>query len=131
MKKLLYIFLTVVIVGCSSDDDGGSVSFVGSWQLNSRVIDGVEVHDSCDLQKNLVLTGFNDGVYNIYDNFPDPNICEFDVAYDVTWSKVGDVEYLITVGNSNPYQTVLTNVLTMFDGENGSTGNSYIVFTKN
>ena len=38
MKKLIYLFLTVLIVGCSSSDDdgnsGGSIAdaqFVGSW----------------------------------------------------------------------------------------------------
>ncbi len=36
MKKLIYLFLTVLIVGCSSDDDSNSgvtlnAQFVGSW----------------------------------------------------------------------------------------------------
>ena len=35
MKKLLYLFLTVLIVGCSSDDDSNSNnSIVGNWQIS-------------------------------------------------------------------------------------------------
>ena len=38
MKKLIYLFLTVLIVACSSDDDSNGVvtlnaQFVGSWLL--------------------------------------------------------------------------------------------------
>jgi hypothetical protein len=34
MKKLLYIFLTVLIVGCSSDDGNSNNSIVGNWQIS-------------------------------------------------------------------------------------------------
>ena len=34
MKKLLYIFLTVLIVACSSDDGNSNNSIVGNWQIS-------------------------------------------------------------------------------------------------
>ena len=45
MKKLLYLFLTVLIVACSSDDDSNSgvtlyAQFVGSWLLQYDEDDG-------------------------------------------------------------------------------------------
>ena len=45
MKKLIYLFLTVLIVGCSSDDDSNSgvtlnAQFVGSWLLEYDEDDG-------------------------------------------------------------------------------------------
>ena len=42
MKKLLYLFLTVLIVACSGEN-------------------GVDVHDSCDLESYMVLTESNTG----------------------------------------------------------------------
>ena len=45
MKKLIYLFLTVLIVGCSSGDDSNSAvtlnaQFVGSWLLEYDEDDG-------------------------------------------------------------------------------------------
>ena len=45
MKKLIYLFLTVLIVACSSDDDSNSgvtlnAQFVGSWLLEYDDGDG-------------------------------------------------------------------------------------------
>ena len=34
MKKLLYIFLTVLIVACSSDDGNSNNSIVGNWKIS-------------------------------------------------------------------------------------------------
>ena len=37
MKKLLYIFLPVLIVGCRSDDGNSNNSIVGNWQISDCV----------------------------------------------------------------------------------------------
>ena len=37
MKKLLYLFLTVLIVACSSDDSNSNNSIVGNWQISDCV----------------------------------------------------------------------------------------------
>ena len=34
MKKLIYLFLTVLIVACSSDDSNSNNSIVGNWQIS-------------------------------------------------------------------------------------------------
>ena len=34
MKKLIYLFLTVLIVACSSDDGNSNNSIVGNWKIS-------------------------------------------------------------------------------------------------
>ena len=126
MKKLLYLFLTVLIVGCSNDD-GGSVSFVGNWQLNSISVNGVDGGDSCLLESYMVLTNSNTGVYyQYYSDDPATEPCGLDISYDLTWSQIEGSSYLITFDFGSSFTAVLTNVLTLDirDGE-------VYIFTKN
>ena len=126
MKKLLYLFLTVLIVACSSDD-GESVSFVGNWQLNSISENGVDVHDSCDLESYMVLTESNTGVfYQYYSDDPATEPCGLDISYDLTWSQIEGSSYLITFDFGSSFTAVLTNVLTLDFGDGDQ-----IIFTKN
>ena len=53
MKKLLYLFLTFLIVACSSDDDsnGGvtlNAQFVGSWLLEFSGGDEIIIEFNAD-----------------------------------------------------------------------------------
>ena len=127
MKKLIYIFLTVRIVACSGDSDDGSVSFVGNWQLNSISENGVDVHDSCDLESYMVLTNSNTGVYyQYYSDDPATEPCGLDISYNLTWSQIEGSSYLITFDFGSSYTAVLTTVLTLDFGDGDQ-----IIFTKN
>jgi len=126
MKKLIYLFLTALIVACSSDD-GGSVSFVGNWQLNSISENGVDIHDSCDLESYMVLTETNTGgFYQFYSDDPATEPCGLDVVYSLTWSQVDGSNYQITDEFGTTGTAVLTNVLTLY-----SNSTLQIIFTKN
>tara|TARA_B100000780_G_scaffold90361_1_gene62432 strand:+ start:408 stop:797 length:390 start_codon:yes stop_codon:yes gene_type:complete len=129
MKKIIYLFLTVLIVGCSGSSGGGSVSFVGNWQLNSITENGVDVHDSCDLESYMVLTNSNTGVYyQYYSDDQETEPCGLDASYNLTWSQIEGSSYLITFedGSSSSYTAVLTNVLTLDVLEGYK-----LIFTKN
>ena len=66
MKKLVYLFLTVLIVGCSSSDDDGNsgvtlnAQFVGSWLTEFDDEDG----GSLLLEFNADGTGSENEVYD-------------------------------------------------------------------
>ena len=69
MKKLLYLFLTVLIVGCSSDDDSNSgvtlnAQFVGSWLTEFDDDEGgsllLEFNADGTGSENFVLDGESD-----------------------------------------------------------------------
>mgnify|MGYP006091285233 FL=1 len=138
MKKLIYLFLTVLIVACSGDDsnnandtnDGDSNStqnLVGTWQLNSISVNGVDGGDSCSLESYMILTNSNTGVYyQYYSDDPATEPCGLDVSYDLTWSQIEGSSYLITFDFGSSFTAVLTNVLTLDirDGE-------VYIFTKN
>ena len=117
MKKIIYLFLTLLIVGCSSDDTV-SVSFEGSWQLSSISENGVDVHNSCDLESYMLLTESNTGTYYQYysDNLA-TEPCGLDVTYNLTWSKLEGSSYLITFDYGQSITAVLTNVLTLDYGD--------------
>ena len=67
MKKLVYLFLTVLIVGCSSSDDDGNsgvtlnAQFVGSWLTE---FDDDEDGGSLLLEFNADGTGSENEVYD-------------------------------------------------------------------
>jgi hypothetical protein len=65
MKKLIYVFLTVLIVSCSSDDDSNSgvtlnAQFVGSWLTEFDDEEG----GSLILEFNADGTGSENEVYD-------------------------------------------------------------------
>ena len=70
MKKLIYLFLTVLIVGCSSSDDDGNsgvtlnAQFVGSWLTEFDDDEGgsliLEFNADGTGSENFVLDGESD-----------------------------------------------------------------------
>ena len=69
MRKLIYLFLTVLIVGCSSDDDSNSgvtlnAQFVGSWLTEFDDDEGgsllLEFNADGTGSENFVLDGESD-----------------------------------------------------------------------
>ena len=67
MKKLLYLFLTVLVVACSSDDDSNEQSnnaqFVGSWE-NVFEDEDPNNSDSLVLEFNADGTGSESETFN-------------------------------------------------------------------
>ena len=106
MKKLLYIFLTVLIVGCSGEDsnnsnDGSNVSIEGRWNYTSYYIwDGEQSTPSgivvgCELQNYIILDG-GSGAFYYYEEVGSENDCVLwltdEVTYEVTYSSGTDNE---------------------------------------
>jgi hypothetical protein len=63
MKKLIYLFLTVLIVACSSDDDSNSNnSIVGNWQISDCV--------SCEFDSTAQEECFLQTRFEFFDDLP-------------------------------------------------------------
>jgi len=124
MKKLLYLFLTVLIVACSSSDDGGNnntndgsnVSIEGKWNYTSYYIwDGEQSTPSgivvgCELQNYLILDGGSGTIYYY----------EEETEGDCVLWLTDEVTYEAT--DNERYRFNFTSELGYVDGElNGNT----------
>ena len=127
MKKLL-LLSALLIFACSSDEgtNSNSTSFEGRWNLNSISENGVEIHDSCDLETYMVLSESNTGTYyQYYSDDPDTEPCGLDATYQLTWSQVNGSNYNISFDFGGSFPAVLTNVLTIDFG-----GGEELIFIK-
>ena len=95
MKKLLYLFLTVLIVACSSDDsnnssnNGSNVSIEGRWNYTSYVDDGEQATVvGCELQNYLMLDG-GSGAFYYYEEAGAEDDCVLWLTDEVTY-EAGD-----------------------------------------
>ena len=115
MKKLLYLFLTVLIVACSSSDDGGNnntndgsnVSIEGKWNFISITDCGnpVEQND-CDLESYMLLEN-GDGMYFNFEDYDEENgsgpiPCQIVSTANITY---------FAVPNTNTYNFIVDGVL--------------------
>ena len=129
MKKLIFIFLTVLIVGCSGDDsnsDSGdnnnnTSSLVGTWNLTS-ILDGNGVAQ--DIQATCANENFielNDTSGTIYFHFnedsegPVPCFLSSTETFTYTNTPAGSNQYLLTIsagvvlsGELNSNETILS-----------------------
>ena len=126
MKKLI-LLSALLIFACSSDNDNSnSTSFEGRWNLNSISENGVEIHNSCDLETYMVLSESNNGIYyQYYSDDPDTEPCGLDATYQLTWSQVNGSNYNISFDFGGSFSAVLTNVLTIDFG-----GGEELIFVK-
>ena len=118
MKKLLYIFLTVLIVGCSSEDgdntnNGSNVSIEGRWNYTSYVDDGEQATVvGCELQNYLMLDG-GSGAFYYYEEAGAEDDCVLWLTDEVTY-EAGS--------NANIYRFYYPSTGNSLDGElNGNT----------
>ena len=82
MKKLIYLFLTVLIVGCSTDDDYASEPIEGRWNLQNV--------NSCQIQSYMVLEN-GQGLFRLFDNkneSGDAVPCSIMNLTDITYAKI-------------------------------------------
>ena len=126
MKKLLFFSALFIFACSSSSDNSNSTSFEGRWNLNSISENGVEIHDSCDLETYMVLSESNTGTYYQYhSDDPDTEPCGLDVTHKLTWSQVNSSNYNISFDFGGSFPAVLTNVLTIDSG-----GGEELIFIK-
>ena len=69
MKKLLYLFLTVLIVACSSDDGNSNNSIVGNWKISDC--------PNCfpnedDIDEDFIECFLNGTRFEFFDDLPGP-----------------------------------------------------------
>ena len=117
MKKLIYLFLTVLIVGCSGEDsnnssnNGSNVSIEGRWNYTSYVDDGEQATVvGCELQNYLILDGGSGTIYYY----------EEETEGDCVLWLTDEVTYEAT--DNERYRFNFTSELGYVDGElNGNT----------
>ena len=112
MKKLLYLFLTVLMVACSGDDsnsDSGdnnnnTFSLVGTWNLTSILVNGVaQILDATCAYENFIE--LNDTSGTIYFHFnedsegPVPCFLSSTETFTYTNTPAGSNQYLLTTGD--------------------------------
>lgn len=131
MKKLIYLFLTVLIVSCSGDSSNDSnTSIVGNWQLTAMLESGIPIHDSCDLESNMTLSITNTGRYNqYYSDDPATEPCGLDGVLDMTWSKDSPSTYSLsfTGVSGSSFSAILDGETLTIDGDD----NEVLVFSRN
>ena len=107
MKKLLYLFLTVLMVACSGDDsnsDSGdnnnnTFSLVGTWNLTSILVNGVaQILDATCAYENFIE--LNDTSGTIYFHFNEDSEGNVVPCYV---SRTGTCTYTNTPAGSNQY----------------------------
>ena len=111
MKKLIYIFLTVLIVACSSSDDGsnnqssGTLSGTyqtnegdsGTWNLSPISVDGSYTEYSGEIVSDLYgtepLEGWTSSDDSLDLKFFADNIGDDDSGEMPTYTLVADIDY--------------------------------------
>jgi hypothetical protein len=119
MKKLIYLFLTVLIVACSGEDsnnssnNGSNVSIEGRWNYTSYVDDGEQATVvGCELQNYLMLDG-GSGTFYYYEEAGAEDDCVLWLTDEVTYEAGG---------NANIYRFYYPSEGYYLDGElNGNT----------
>ncbi|MEL1253354.1 lipocalin family protein [Flavobacterium sp. DGU38] len=119
MKKITILFLSVLTLGlsvssCSNDDDnGGSASIEGKWELSEEgaIVGGKEVlvdaeNGSCS---NDTYEFTNDGKFKLTEYYSNDGKCEPE-AYNGTWTKNGNTLTIKFTGETQgeTYQTELS-----------------------
>ena len=131
MKKLLYLFFAITLLGCSSNDDSSDSPLVGTWQLVSIKENGIPIHIECDLENNITLLEGNTGTYFQYYNWQNTTPCELIETYDLIWSNgTSDSKYDITIEGEISIFTLNGDTLE-YSFENGSGGITTEEFRRN
>ena len=124
MKKLIYLFLTVLIVGCSSDDsnnDGDnnndiSQNLVGTWVADFVDPENNEVYGNTTLTLNVDNTG---SVLSVY-TFDDENEV---YSATITWSSTTTtITFVYDDGQEDDvltYYFITDDQLSLTDTEDG------------
>ena len=128
MNKL-FLLSALLTLTCSSDDsndNNNSTSVEGTWNLTSISENGVEVHDSCDLESYMVISESNTGTYyQYYSDDPETEPCGLDATYQLILNQVNGSNYTISFDSGGSYPAVLTNMLTIDFGDGEE-----LIFTK-
>ena len=108
MKKLIYLFLTVLVVACSGDDsnsDSGdnTSSLAGIWNLTSQTnaAGPVDLEATCANENYLVLNDTSGTIYIHFNEDSDGNVVPCFVAdtdtCTYTNTPAGSNQYLLTI----------------------------------
>ena len=118
MKKLLYLFLTVLIIACSGDDSnnsngGSNVSIEGRWNYTSYIEDSEQTTVvGCELLDYLLLNN-GAGAFYYYEEAGAEDDCVLWLTDEVTY-EAGS--------NANIYRFYYPSTGNSLDGElNGNT----------
>jgi hypothetical protein len=119
MKKITILFLSVLTLGlsvasCSSDDDndGGSASIEGKWELSQQgaIVNGKEIlanatNGSCS---NDTYEFTNDGKFKYTEYYNNEGKCEAE-SYSGTWTKNGNtLKIKFTGDDEESYETEIS-----------------------
>lgn len=119
MKKITILFLSVLTLGlsvssCSSDDDndGGTSSVEGKWELSQvgYVVSGKEMLEDAEngACSNDIYEFTNDGKFKYTEYYSNEGKCEPD-TYNGTWTKNGNtLKIKFTGEDEESYETEIS-----------------------
>lgn len=92
MKKLLYLFVTsIILVSCNSNDDVEVLdSIIGTWQLQSVRVNGEEIVNDCSRQSKVTFADDNTIFITSFDDFDGECTSSTDTS---TWVNNGNSMY--------------------------------------
>ena len=108
MKKLIYLFFTVLVVGCSGEDDYTTRPIEGRWNLEQTV-------NSCQIQSYMVLEG-GQGLFRLFGNeneSGDAVPCSIMNLTDITYAEIfnSSNSYEIFWGEERCRGSIINNIL--------------------
>ena len=124
MKKLLYFFFAITLLGCSSNEDDNLRSIEGRWDFISMTESGKhQEQSSCNLKSYIIL---DNGLCDIfwYEDEGSNAPCTLLISYFLSYSAVDN--------SSNTYYVTPNNQSNANDGEFSIkvNGNSLIITEK-
>ena len=122
MKKLLVLFLLILALGCSKDDEPGLDPIIGNFRIVEASMNGEKLElEYCQDLFTMDFFLFNMGTYTLYGDSIGGN-CEANTIADLYWERNGknytitsDIPFFdgtIVPTNSAP-ATLKNNVLTI------------------
>ncbi|MGO1584815.1 lipocalin family protein [Mesonia sp.] len=98
VKLLAFLFLTLSLSSCNTDDDGGTNAntIVGLWKVDSIVFDGeIKELDGCESKNTIKFSSDETYTSTSYSDFYPQNQCEVDDIFTGTWEFISGNNYRI------------------------------------
>ncbi|PZD79024.1 lipocalin family protein [Mesonia sp. K7] len=113
MKKLLVLaslILSISLVSCSNDDDGGQDPIIGTWELESISFEGQEFPlEECEGETTVQFKSNGEVIATDY-MLNENDECEVDTISEGTWELTQGTTYQTTfAGETTTTEVIFSN----------------------